>query len=90
MLAHRFQGLKLIFAGINGAGDGVFFLLGAEVSGEQAAGGGRTGRGWWAGRVASCQGSVFREEDSPTVADISRKRVRGKVSSGICQAAPRE
>ena len=83
--------MESIFGRVSSAGDDVFFLLGAEVSGEQAAGGGRTGRGWWAGRVASFQGSVFREEeDSPTVADISRKRVCGKVSSGICQAAPRE
>jgi hypothetical protein len=111
----------------------VFFLLGAEVGGEQVAGG--VGAGVLGevdeidGRAAlfdefgdfflELGGGVFEFErdrvlvgldeggrrgellvlsvqfsekrrKSPRVADMRRKRARGNVRSGICQAAPRE
>ena len=38
-------------------------------------------------RSLSC---LEKNDESPSVADIRRKRARDKVSNGICQAAPRE
>ncbi len=42
------------------------------------------------GAPVSAVSCLEKNDESPRVADIRRKRARGNVSSGICQAAPRE
>jgi hypothetical protein len=41
------------------------------------------------GRPVSRVSSSSKKVVSPKVADMSRKRARGKVSNGVCQATPR-
>ena len=42
------------------------------------------------GALVSAVSCLEKNDESPRVADIRRKRARDKVSNGICQAAPRE
>ena len=55
-----------------------------------------SGTGRWSdwtrvvGAPVSAVSCLEKNDESPSVADIRRKRARGSVRSGICQAAPRE